>query len=266
MLFDKLKIKENKIENKAKEEKSGNYDCNISSSFTFSHLPLDMSLTIGNFLRRILISTTKGVGIMAVEISDRNGKVNNKFTSLAGILETTPYLIFNLKEIVFQKKTNKEGIFCLELDIENKKNQEMRVSTANFSKNEEIEIKNEVELATLSAASDGEEKNPRLAIKLYCQEDFSYHLPEGNEQKEEMKKMIKEYVPDADEENIILLDTDYQPIKNVSFEKKEIVISSNSKTEELIINITTDGSISPKEALKKAFLTMSQTNDIVQKF
>src|SRR4051794_9567845 len=90
-----------------------------NSSFVFRYLPETMGTTIGNYLRRTIPLVFKGVGLVGVEISDKNGSVISKITTLAGVLETTPDLIFNLKKIIFRKKTEKTGIFSLELNIEN---------------------------------------------------------------------------------------------------------------------------------------------------
>src|SRR2546423_9337103 len=113
LLLNTLKIQEKINENNPN-----------SSSFVFRYLPPTMGLTVGNYLRRTLLSAIKGVAIIGVQISDKNGSVTNKFTTLTGVLETTPYLILNLKKLILQKKSEKEGIFCLELNIENKAKEE----------------------------------------------------------------------------------------------------------------------------------------------
>src|ERR1700748_1638683 len=91
-----------------------------NSSFTFQHLPAGAGLTIGNYLRRVLLTYLSGVALAAVKIADKNGPVKSKFTALSGVIETTPYLILNLKKIVLEEKKSQEGLFFLELKIVNK--------------------------------------------------------------------------------------------------------------------------------------------------
>jgi len=134
-------------------------------SFVFRHLPATMGVTIGNYLRRLLFSCVSGLAPVGVVISDKNGSVASKFTKLEGVVETTPYLVLNLKKVILEKKKTKEGIFCLELKIENKGKEERIVTAADFSKIKEVQIKNpELYLATVSPGGS-------LEVKLYCRKD-----------------------------------------------------------------------------------------------
>src|SRR4051794_17381013 len=91
-----------------------------SSSFVLHHLPLGMGITLGNYLRRSLIAYISGLAPLGVKIADKNGSVKSMFSTLEGVTETTPHLIINLKEIIFEEKRKKDGIFFLELKVENK--------------------------------------------------------------------------------------------------------------------------------------------------
>jgi len=140
-----------------------------SSSFVFRHLPLGMGITIGNYLRRILLRYISGIAPLGVEIIDNNGSVKSELSTLAGVAETTPYLIINLKKIIVEEKKKKEGIFYLELNVENNEKEEKIITAGDFQQDKDIEIKNpELYLATLATASSGK-KNPKLEIKLYFQ-------------------------------------------------------------------------------------------------
>src|SRR5439155_9490700 len=130
--------------------------------FVFRHLPTTMGVTIGNYLRRILISCVSGLAPVGVTISDKNGPVKSKFTTLEGVLETTVYLILNLKKIILEEKKLKEEIVCLEIKIENETKEERIVTAGDFLKSKEVQIKNpELYLATVSPGGI-------LEIKLYC--------------------------------------------------------------------------------------------------
>ena len=140
-----------------------------SSSFVFHHLPSGMGITLGNYLRHFLLKYNSGIAPLGAKISDKNGSAESEFSVLSGVKEVTSYLIINLKKIIVEEKKKKEGIFCLELNIENKEKQERVITAADFQKDKDIEIKNpDLYLATLAAAS-GDKENPKLEIKLYYQ-------------------------------------------------------------------------------------------------
>ena len=239
-------------------------DKSNSSSFIFRHLPAGMGVVIGNHLRQFLLKYTSGVAPLGAKISDRNGPVESEFSTLLGVKEVTSYLIINLKKIIVEPKKKKEGIFCLELKVENKEKKEKIITAGdfqNFQKDKDIEIKNpDLCLATLAAAS-GDKENPKLEVKLYFQKSWGYH-----EEDEQKKNCF------ANEEGVIVFDTDYSPVKGggVNFQVKSEVISQENAEEELTLTITTSGAIKPKDALQEVLeLSKNSFNSIsnlLQKF
>lgn len=215
-----------------------------SSSFVFRHLPSGMGVTIGNYLRRILLQYISGIAPLGATIIDNNGPAKSELSTLVGVVETTPYLIINLKKIIVEEKKKKEGIFCLELNIKNKEKKEKIITAGDFQPDKDIEIKNpELYLATLAPEAS-------LEIKLYFQKNWDYH---------EVEEQKKSYF--SDEEDVIAFDTDYSPIKGgqVNFQVNSVVISPTKKEEELTLAINTDGAIKPKKALQEA-LEVSQNS------
>ena len=201
-----------------------------------------MGVVVGNYLRQFLLKYTSGVAPLGAKISDKNGSVESEISVLSGVVETTPYFIINLKKIVVESKKKKEGIFYLELKIENKEKKEKIITAGDFQKDKDIEIKNpDLYLATLAAAS-GDKENPKLEVKLYFQKSWGYY--EEGEQKEKFF---------AKEEGVIVFDTDYSPVKGggVNFQVRSEVISQESTEEELTLTITTSGAIKPKDALQE---------------
>jgi DNA-directed RNA polymerase subunit alpha len=229
------------LENLTIKEKSIDKDAN-HSSFLFHYLPSTIGLTIGNCLRRVLLTSIKGLAPIAIEISDNNGPVKSKFTSLSGARETTPYLIINCKKIILEIKEKNGDVFSTELDIKNDSDDEREVTAKDFQLPDNFKIKNpEIYLTTLAPFSS-------LKIKLYWREDYGYH------QSEEQKKYL------TDKENIIFLDSDYSPVKGdgVNFQINTVVVGLDEKKEELVLNIKTNGSINPKEVLKEGLEVISQ--------
>ncbi|RHZ35512.1 hypothetical protein [endosymbiont GvMRE of Glomus versiforme] len=221
-----------------------------TSIFTFYHLPnTSMGITIGNNLRQILMTLIEGIAILGIKITDKIGPKNNIISPIEQIGDSTPYLILNLKKIILkEKKTDKKGIFCLEMKIENKEQELKTIRAGDFEENENVEIKNpELCLTTL-------ETGGVLEIKLYCQKSWGYHSEEEQEKDHHFE-----------EDNVIFLDSDYSPVKKVSFGcssdtnpiTKTIITSSKKKEGELTITVTTNGAISPREAVLEA-LTISE--------
>ena len=143
-----------------------------TAAFVFYHLPAGMGVVIGNYLRQFLLKYTSGIAPLGVKINDKNGSVESEISVLSGVAETTPYFIINLKKIIVEQKKKKEGIFSLELNIENKERKERIITAGDFlSDNKDVEIKNpDLYLATLAAATDDKE-NPKLEVKLYFQKN-----------------------------------------------------------------------------------------------
>jgi len=78
-----------------------------NSLFIFHHLPSEMGVTIGNFLRRVLLpSHVKGIAPIGVKITDKNGPAKSKFTNLDGVNLAAVYVIMNLKKIILEEKKN----------------------------------------------------------------------------------------------------------------------------------------------------------------
>src|SRR5436305_10240167 len=126
-----------------------------TSSFVFRHLPAGMGVVLGNYLRQFLMKYTSDIVPIGVKISDKDGPKECEIGVLSGIKETTPYLVVNLKEIIVEESKKKEGIFCLELNIENKEKKERIITASDFKKNEDIKIKNpDHYLVTLAGASE----------------------------------------------------------------------------------------------------------------
>src|SRR5688572_21618358 len=109
-VFNNLEVKE------TVEEK------NYRSSFLFQHLPANAAMTLGTYLRRVLFDYISGIAPLGIKITDKNGPVKTYFGALSGVAETgrVAHLVLKLKKIVLTEKKPKNGIFCLELNVENK--------------------------------------------------------------------------------------------------------------------------------------------------
>ncbi|MDR2805673.1 MAG: DNA-directed RNA polymerase subunit alpha [Dysgonamonadaceae bacterium] len=199
---------------------------NRFGKFEFRPLEPGYGITIGHAFRRILLSPLEGYAITSIKIDG----VNNEFAAVPGVLEDVTNIILNLKTIRF-KQTVK--------DIETEK------VTVNISGVEEFTAEDiDKQLAGFDVL------DPKFVI---AHLDKSAHL--------KMELTIgkgRGYVPaeenrtENDEINQIAIDSSFSPIVNVKYTVESFRVEQKTDYEKLTIEITTDGSIHPKEALKEA--------------
>jgi DNA-directed RNA polymerase subunit alpha len=190
--------------------------------FLINSLPPGQGITIGNQLRRVLLADLGGKSISAVKIAG----VRHEFSTIDGVREDTLEILLNLKGIVFKGDSKEvefgrlrvEGPIVITADSiqlpDNLKivNPNHYIATISTSKSFEIEFK--IEYGT----------GYKLASQIFSEEDESY----------------------------LQLDTVFMPVQKVDFKIENVYDSANNITERLFIDIWTDGSILPDEALKAA--------------
>ncbi|MDR2064443.1 MAG: DNA-directed RNA polymerase subunit alpha [Prevotellaceae bacterium] len=199
----------------------------VFGRFEFRPLEPGYGITVGNALRRVLLSSLEGYAITSVKISG----VDHEFTTIPGVIENVVDIILNLKKVRL-KKTDIEGT-------------ETEKITVNVSGQTILTAKD------LNAnMSVFKVLNPRLVI---CNMDentkFQMQLTIGQGRgwvpAEENKLENTEF-------GVIPIDSIFTPIINVNFTTENFRVEQKTDYEKLIIEITTDGSVHPKEALKKA--------------
>jgi DNA-directed RNA polymerase subunit alpha len=194
--------------------------------FEFRPLEPGYGITIGNSLRRILLSSLEGYAITSIKIDG----VNNEFTAVPGVLEDVTNIILNLKQIRF-KQTVK--------DIETEK------VTVHISGMEEFNAGN---IGKQLAGFDI--LNPKFVI---CHLDKSANLRmELTIGKGRGYVSAEENRTENDDVNQLPIDSIFTPIVNVKYVVDPFRVEQKTDYEKLTIEITTDGSIHPKEALKEA--------------
>ncbi|MDX5427846.1 MAG: DNA-directed RNA polymerase subunit alpha [Bacteroidota bacterium] len=194
--------------------------------FEFRPLEPGYGLTIGNALRRVLLSSLEGFAFTSVKI---NG-VEHEFSTIKGVVEDVTEIVLNLKQVRFKRQIEE---------------QETEVVKASFSNMDQITAG---DLGKYISAF--QILNPEQVI---CNLDPSVKL--------EMEMTIEKgrgYVPAEENKKAdapigtIYLDSIYTPIKNVNYSIENYRVEQKTDFEKLIIEITTDGSIHPKDALTEA--------------
>jgi DNA-directed RNA polymerase subunit alpha len=194
--------------------------------FEFRPLEGGFGTTIGNALRRILLSSLDGFAINTVSISG----VEHEFATVPGVKEDVTNIILNLKQVRFKQVVQ---------DFETEK---ITVTVDNVT---------ELRAGDFNKQLVGfEVLNPELVI---CHLD-----PKASLRMEISINKGRGYVP-ADENrifctdvNVIPIDSIYTPIRNVKYAVENFRVEQKTDYEKLVLEVTTDGSIHPKDALKEA--------------
>ncbi len=194
--------------------------------FEFRPLEPGYGITIGNALRRILLSSLEGFAITSVKIDG----VEHEFSTIKGVVEDVTEIILNLKQVRFRKKSE---------DTESEK------FTVEVSGKEQLTAGDLGEVL-----NDFEVLNPEMVI-CHMEKDVNLHM-------ELTLETGRGYVPAEENKGlnpvigVIAMDSIFTPIKNVTFHVEDYRVEQKTDYEKLVIEILTDGSISPKDALKEA--------------
>jgi DNA-directed RNA polymerase subunit alpha len=192
--------------------------------FIIQPLEKGYGVTLGNSLRRVLISSLPGTAITAVKLNN----VPHEFSTIKDVVEDVSEIILNLKEIRF--KTNVKGANKIELRL---KGPVEFIARHIQESTEDFEILNpDHHIATLN-------KNADLSVVLRIGSGIGYVPSEDNKE------------PDQDL-LLIPVDSIFTPVKNVKFDVSYTRVGQKTDYEKLILEITTDGTINPVEALTSA--------------
>ena len=199
---------------------------NHTGDFEFRPLEPGYGLTIGNALRRVLLSSLEGFAITSVKIKG----VDHEFSSIKGVVQDVTEIILNLKQVRFKQQIN---------DVE--------------EESATIVLKNQKSFTAKDIAnslSSFQVLNPEVLI---CEMDSSVNF--------EIEILIEKgrgYVSAEENENqeasigTISLDSIFTPIRNVKYNIDNYRVGQKTDYEKLNITIETDGSIDPKQALTEA--------------
>lgn len=208
------------------------------ASFELAPLEPGYGITVGNTLRRVLLSALNGFAITAFRIHG----VSHEFTTIPGVLEDISEIVLNLKQVRLKLK-------------DASKSEELTADKVSFS----VKEKEKFKAADLSEVLENFDiLNPELVIcnmdldakvsmdwDLYIEKGRGYVPSELNQ---------KEGFPLG----TIWIDSIYTPIVNVKYEIQNYRVEQKTDYEKLKIEIITDGSIQPKEALKEAATVFMQ--------
>ena len=202
----------------------------FEGKFEFRPLEPGYGLTVGNALRRVLLSSLEGFAITSVKIEN----IDHEFSTIPGIVEDVTEIILNLKQVRFKRQIE---------DIENEKvtitiGGQDQLKASDFQK-----FISGFQVLNTDLVICNLEKSVQLNMELTIEKGRGYVPAEEN------KKMDAQL-------GTIAIDSIYTPVKNVKFSIENFRVEQKTDYEKLVFEIITDGSIHPKDALTEAAKTL----------
>lgn len=199
----------------------------FEAQFEFRPLEPGYGVTIGNALRRVLLSSLEGYAITAIKISG----AEHEFATIKGVLEDVTEIILNLKQVRL-KRTSEQEVLSDHVEI-NLKGQEV------FTAGMIGEALNNFEAMNPDLVICNMEPGTSLQIELFIGKGRGYVPAEENRPKEGSL-------------GVIAIDSIFTPIKNVKYSVENTRVEQRTDYEKLIMEVVTDGTIHPEEAVKEA--------------
>jgi len=194
--------------------------------FEFRPLEPGYGITVGNALRRILLSSLEGFTITTVKIEG----IDHEFSTITGVMEDVTEIILNLKQVRFKRIVD---------DVENEKIS-IKISGQDVFKAGSLNDSfSSFEVLNPELVLFRMEPDVKMQIELTINKGRGYVPAEENE-------------PIESEFGLIAIDSIFTPIRNVKYTVENYRVEQKTDYEKLLFEIETDGSIHPKEALKEA--------------
>jgi len=197
-----------------------------TGQFEFRPLEPGFGITIGNSLRRILLSSLEGYAITSLKVEG----VDHEFSTIKGVVEDVTEIVLNLKQVRFKKQ------------LDNHDNEKITVHFAGadkFTAGDIGKYVNGFQILNPDLVIFNCDPSVRLKMELTVERGRGYVPAEENK-------------TNSAPIGTIFIDSIYTPIKNVKYNIENYRVEQKTDYERLILDIVTDGSVHPKDALKEA--------------
>lgn len=196
-------------------------------------------ITLGNALRRVLLSSLPGAAVIGVKIKG----ADHEFKAIPHIKEDVLEIVLNLKKLCI--KVHSDETIKLELDVVG----ENKVKASDIKKNSQVEIVNpDLELAQITDMSGN------LKMEIFVSQGRGYETIESRE-KEEKKEI-----------GYIEIDSIFSPVLSVGVNIENVRVGKMTNWDKLILNIKTSGTMTPEEAFKQSVeILINQYNSLIGK-
>lgn len=192
--------------------------------FVVEPLERGFGVTLGNALRRTLLSAIPGAAVTSVKIEG----VLHEFSTIPGVVEDVTQVILNLKELTLRLHTDKPKL--LRLEARGKK----EVTAADILEDAEVDVLNpEMHIATL------DKKEAKLALELVVERGKGYVPAERHRKSEHVI-------------GVIPVDSIFSPIQKVNYVVEDTRGGQNAEMDRLVLEVWTDGSLRPEESVQEA--------------
>lgn len=176
--------------------------------------------TLGNSLRRILLSSLPGAAVTSIQIDG----VLHEFSTIEGVVEDVSTVILNVKKLALKIYSDDEKV--IEIDVKG----EGVVTAADITHDSDVEVLNpDLPIATLG-------KNGHLRMRMYAVRGRGY-VPSDQNKREDLAI------------GVIPIDSIYTPVSRVNFQVENTRVGQSTNYDKLTLDVWTDGSIGPKEAV-----------------
>ncbi|WP_035991935.1 DNA-directed RNA polymerase subunit alpha [Leptolyngbya sp. KIOST-1] len=191
--------------------------------FVIEPLERSQGTTVGNALRRVLLSNLEGIAITAVRIAG----ATHEFSTIVGVREDVLDILLNMKEIVLRSYSNQPQIGRLLVQGP------ARVTAGHFELPSEVEVVNPEQY--VATVADGH----TLEMEFRIERGQGYRAVERSKD-------------DATALDFIQIDSVFMPVKKVNYSVEEVVVSGSMQRDQLSMDIWTNGSITPQQAMSQA--------------
>ena len=202
----------------------------FEGKFEFRPLEPGYGLTVGNALRRVLLSSLEGFAITSVKIEN----INHEFSTIPGIVEDVTEIILNLKQLRFKRQIEDVDSEKVSISIGGQD----QIKAADFQK-----FISGFQILNPDQIICNLEKSVQISIELNIEKGRGYVPAEDNKS-------------NSSELGVIFIDSVFTPVKNVKYTIENFRVEQKTDYEKLIFEIITDGSIHPKDALTEAAKTL----------
>ena len=200
-------------------------ESNFYGKFELEPLERGFGTTIGNALRRVMLSSLPGSAISSIKIDG----VLHEFQTIDGVYEDVTTIILNLKGVVFKNHSNETKVVRINTDKEGV------ITAGDIEHDADIEVVNpDKVIATLA-------KGAHFNMEMTVTNGRGYVKSEENKRLYDLKKA-----------GVIAIDSLYSPIERVSYEVGNARVGQDESYDKLIMNVWTNGSIKPEEAIALA--------------
>jgi len=213
-------------------------ESNFYAKFVLEPLERGFGTTIGNALRRVMLSNLPGSAVKSIKIEG----VLHEFQKIEGIVEDVTEIVLNMKKLVVKNFTEEEKTLYLKV------NKEGEVRAGDITPDADVEIINkDLVIATLS-------KGASLDMEIVVSNGRGY--VDAKENRKQMKTV---------EVGVIPIDSLYSPIERISYEVEPARVGQSENYDKLILEVWTNGSMTPQEAVALASRILIEHFDILTK-